>query len=198
MAAAARHPQRACSGRSRHGTAWLLSPCASLFPRCTSPQHQRGHASAQRPPPARFPDASLLHVSPSVPRPTAHGPPTECDRPNHMSFLHDYTRSLTLPPLRFLSMAGGQRSNQSHMSSGRILWASTKTGEIEPRYFLGSPRDRAHVVGTTLGINKSAAEADCPTGERHVCAARGLGDNTGVVVAVTINFLMGPRTLPTW
>lgn len=120
------------------------------------------------------------------------------DRPNHVSFLHDYTRSLTLPPLRFFSMAGGQRFNQSHMSSGRILWASTKTGEIEPRYFLGSPRDRAHVVGTTLGINKSAAEADCPTGERHVCAARGLGDNTGVVVAVTINFLMGPRTLPTW
>jgi hypothetical protein len=49
---------------------------------------------------------------------------------------------------------------------------------------VSGPRDRAHVVGTAPGINKLAAEPDCPTGERHVCAARGLGDNTGVVVAV--------------
>jgi hypothetical protein len=57
---------------------------------------------------------------------------------------------------------------------------------------VSSPRDRAHVVGTAPGINKLAAEPDCPTGERHVCAARGLGDNTGVVVAVNINLPVGP------
>nr|CAB3474794.1 unnamed protein product [Digitaria exilis] len=49
-------------------------------------------------------------------------------------------------------------------------------------------------MGTTPGINKLAAEADCPTRGRHVCVARGLADNTGVVVAVNINLLLvGPR-----
>ena len=45
------------------------------------------------------------------------------------------------------------------------------------------------LASTRLGLQR---RVHALAGERHVCAARGLGDNTGVVVAVTINFLVGP------
>jgi hypothetical protein len=62
---------------------------------------------------------------------------------------------------------------------------------------VSNPRDRAHVVGTAPGSNKLAAEGGgCPTSARHVCAARGLSDNTGVVVAVNINLPVGPPPCP--
>lgn len=51
-------------------TAWLLSACASLFPRFTSPRPHRGHASAQPPLAGPPPPTQALYTCPPVPRPT--------------------------------------------------------------------------------------------------------------------------------
>jgi hypothetical protein len=91
------HRSPAAAGRSRH-TSWLLPlpPCARFSPGspplAPAASHQRGHASAQPPPPPS-PHASLLHVST---RAATDHPPTDCDRPNHVSLLLDCTRPLTL------------------------------------------------------------------------------------------------------
>nr|CAB3478825.1 unnamed protein product [Digitaria exilis] len=97
----ARRPRRQISP-PRRGVAWrLLSPCASsLFPRFTSPRrlapapitNVATPATNHRPRPPS-PHASHLHVST---RAATDHPPTDCDRPNHVSLQIDNTRPLTL------------------------------------------------------------------------------------------------------
>jgi hypothetical protein len=93
-------------GRPRplHLAAAVLSSLHGVAPLCVRLAFSQVHLPSppswprQRPTTARrpaSPHASPVHVSTGAA--TDHLP-TDCDRPNHVSLLHHYTRSLVLPP----------------------------------------------------------------------------------------------------
>ncbi|KAF8775340.1 hypothetical protein HU200_004751 [Digitaria exilis] len=159
-------PARALAGRGgwqisppRRGVAPSLSVRLLAFPQVHLPSparppprsptwpRQQPTTAPSRPP---SPHASHLHVST---RAATDHPPTDCDRPNHVSLQIDYTRPLTLLAQLPVPARWGYVRRRS-----TCQWVGVS---------VGSGGERAHVMGTTPGINKLAAEADCPTRGRH-------------------------------